>query len=100
MKIMRRLRALAALLVLTSTAATAAAEDNPAPKPDAPAKQLFGASKTPAHLQARSIGFYAKGCLAGGKALPIDGKTWHSIAKNMPPALPGEASFASSGTKL
>ena len=28
----------------------------------------------------------------------IDGMTWHSIADNMPPALPGEASFAASGT--
>jgi photosystem II stability/assembly factor-like uncharacterized protein len=27
-----------------------------------------------------------------------DGMTWHSIADNMPPALPGEASFAASGT--
>jgi photosystem II stability/assembly factor-like uncharacterized protein len=27
-----------------------------------------------------------------------DGKTWESIAGNMPPALPGEASFAASGT--
>jgi photosystem II stability/assembly factor-like uncharacterized protein len=27
-----------------------------------------------------------------------DGMTWHSIAANMPPALPGEASFAASGT--
>ena len=27
-----------------------------------------------------------------------DGTTWHSIARNMPPALPGEASFSSSGT--
>ena len=27
-----------------------------------------------------------------------DGKTWQSIAGNMPPALPGEFSFASSGT--
>ena len=27
-----------------------------------------------------------------------DGMTWHSIAANMPPALPGEASFSSSGT--
>jgi len=27
-----------------------------------------------------------------------DGTTWHSIASNMPPALPGEASFSSSGT--
>lgn len=27
-----------------------------------------------------------------------NGMTWHSIADNMPPALPGEASFAASGT--
>lgn len=27
-----------------------------------------------------------------------NGTTWHSIADNMPPALPGEASFAASGT--
>lgn len=27
-----------------------------------------------------------------------NGRTWHSIAANMPPALPGEASFAASGT--
>jgi photosystem II stability/assembly factor-like uncharacterized protein len=27
-----------------------------------------------------------------------NGKTWESIASNMPPALPGEASFAASGT--
>ena len=27
-----------------------------------------------------------------------NGTTWNSIAKNMPPALPGEASFSSSGT--
>lgn len=28
----------------------------------------------------------------------MNGLTWHSIANNMPPALPGEASFSSSGT--
>ncbi len=28
----------------------------------------------------------------------LDGMTWQSIANNMPPALPGEASFAASGT--
>jgi penicillin-insensitive murein DD-endopeptidase len=44
--------------------------------PALPAKQLFGRKPTPAPLEARSIGFYAKGCLAGGVALPINGKTW------------------------
>ena len=32
--------------------------------------------KTPSPLAARAIGFYAKGCLAGGKAIPVDGPTW------------------------
>jgi len=44
--------------------------------PPTPAKALFGAAKTPAPLAARSIGFYAKGCLAGGNAIPIDGPAW------------------------
>ncbi len=42
-----------------------------------PAKKLFGAMKKPVRsLGARSIGFYAKGCLAGGEALPINGPAW------------------------
>ncbi len=43
------------------------------------ARVLFGAAKTPASLVARSIGFYAKGCLAGGTALPIDGPAWQAM---------------------
>ena len=48
-------------------------------KPDDPktlAKELFGRKTSPAPLEARTIGFYAKGCLAGGVALPINGETW------------------------
>jgi penicillin-insensitive murein DD-endopeptidase len=51
----------------------------PLAKPDdpkTPAKELFGRKTEPAKLEARTIGFYAKGCLAGGVALPINGKTW------------------------
>jgi penicillin-insensitive murein endopeptidase len=51
----------------------------PLAKPDdpkTPAKELFGRRVTAAPLQARSIGFYAKGCLAGAVAMPINGKTW------------------------
>lgn len=44
--------------------------------PAVPAKQLFGAVKTAANMKPRAIGFYAKGCLAGGQALPIDGPAW------------------------
>ena len=39
--------------------------------PKTPAKELFGRRTTAAPLQARSIGFYAKGCLAGAVAVPI-----------------------------
>jgi penicillin-insensitive murein DD-endopeptidase len=44
--------------------------------PGMAAKELFGRKPTPAPLAARSIGFYAKGCLAGAVALPINGETW------------------------
>ncbi|WP_414476180.1 penicillin-insensitive murein endopeptidase [Microvirga sp. M2] len=44
--------------------------------PATPAKELFGRRTTPVPLTALSIGSYAKGCLAGAMALPIDGKTW------------------------
>lgn len=47
--------------------------------PPTPAKVLFGAAKTPAPMAARSIGFYAKGCLAGAAALPIDGPAWQAM---------------------
>jgi penicillin-insensitive murein endopeptidase len=40
------------------------------------AKDLFGAVKEPANLAAKSIGFYAHGCLAGGKPLPVNGPAW------------------------
>src|SRR5262245_51388230 len=44
-----------------------------------PAKELFGAMREPASLPARAIGFYAKGCLAGAAALPIDGPAWQAM---------------------
>jgi len=44
--------------------------------PSVPAKELFGRRDKPASLQARSIGSYAKGCVAGAAAIPVDGETW------------------------
>lgn len=44
--------------------------------PRVPAKELFGRKTEAAPLSARSIGSYARGCLAGAKALPVDGETW------------------------
>ncbi len=78
----------AALLLAFAMAGTATAQDKgtltpvalpPLPNPDdpsTPAKELFGRRSAPARMEARTIGFYSKGCLAGGVALPINGKTW------------------------
>jgi penicillin-insensitive murein endopeptidase len=44
--------------------------------PKTPAKQLFGRRTKPTKDEARVVGFYAKGCLAGGVELPINGPTW------------------------
>ena len=40
------------------------------------ARDLFAAAKEPANLAAKSIGFYARGCLAGGQPLPVNGPAW------------------------
>jgi penicillin-insensitive murein endopeptidase len=41
-----------------------------------PAKQLFSATKLPSIGKAVSIGYYPRGCLQGGVALPVTGPTW------------------------
>ncbi len=40
------------------------------------AKRIFGTAPGPAPLAARAIGSFARGCLAGATALPVDGETW------------------------
>jgi penicillin-insensitive murein DD-endopeptidase len=53
--------------------------------PQNAAKRFFGNQKSAAtlpSLQARSIGSYAKGCLAGAKALTIDGSHWQVMRIN------------------
>src|SRR5260370_36244137 len=40
------------------------------------AKELFGRKILPAAMPTRVVGFYAKGCIAGAEALPINGDTW------------------------
>lgn len=44
--------------------------------PSVPAKLLFGREVAPARLPSLPIGFYARGCLAGGVALPLTGPDW------------------------
>src|SRR3954453_21207095 len=51
----------------------------PLPNPDDPklgAKELFGRKLLPAAMPTRVVGFYAKGCIAGAEALPLNGDTW------------------------
>ncbi len=43
------------------------------------AKTLFGAVKVPAQLEARAIGYYSRGCLAGAQRLPVDGPEWQAM---------------------
>jgi penicillin-insensitive murein endopeptidase len=44
--------------------------------PTVAAKDLFGRKPEPVPMAARAIGFYARGCLAGAMALPVNGRTW------------------------
>lgn len=44
--------------------------------PALPAKQLFGRKLKPTAQAPQAIGFYAKGCLAGGAELPVNGSAW------------------------
>lgn len=70
----------------TETPAAAIATPTPLP-PEKPAivekndpvvsaKQLFAAEKLPSLGKAMAIGYYPRGCLQGGVALPVNGPTW------------------------
>jgi penicillin-insensitive murein endopeptidase len=61
------------LIVTIVVAAGAAAAQN------RPAKELFGAAERPADLPPEAIGFYSRGCMAGGVALPPDGPHWQAM---------------------
>lgn len=66
---------LAALLIglgAVNTAPAAKAEERVA-------KQLFGHKAKPAALKARAIGFYSRGCMAGGVMLPVNGPAWQAM---------------------
>ena len=85
---MHAIRSLAVAILAAAATTAAFAQDrgtvDPKPLPPlarpndpaTPAKELFGRRPKPASLEARAIGFYSRGCLAGGAALPIDGETW------------------------
>ncbi|MGX1309303.1 penicillin-insensitive murein endopeptidase [Amorphus suaedae] len=68
----------AAVAIPTPEAKPAVPEDYAAPPPDLsqPARFLFGARTAPSPAPTRSIGSYARGCLAGAVTLPVDGPDW------------------------
>ena len=80
--------AIAALVLLFGATVQAAAQDKGTLHPVAlpplahpedpatPAKELAARKPTPVPMEARAIGSYVRGCLAGAVALPINGHTW------------------------
>lgn len=69
----RLLLALSSLLVLTAPVSAVRAEDAK------PARELFGGVTLPSKSKSQAVGFYAKGCLSGGIAIPADGATWQAM---------------------
>src|SRR5262249_57335884 len=72
-------------IAIAQTPATAAPAPLPPQKPamneqekekTLSAKELFGAAQLPSIGKAMAIGYYPRGCLAGGVALPINGPNW------------------------
>jgi penicillin-insensitive murein endopeptidase len=60
-----------------SKLAIAEAEKNKPPKgQEDAAKYMFAAKRAPSPGPAEAIGYYPRGCLQGGVALPIDGPHW------------------------
>ncbi|MEZ5925420.1 MAG: penicillin-insensitive murein endopeptidase [Hyphomicrobiaceae bacterium] len=84
-------RSAPAVAVLMALAGSATAEDA---EPIA-AKHQFGYVLAPAKLEARAIGSYAKGCMAGGTMLPIDGPAWQAmrLSRNRNWGLPALVDF-------
>lgn len=76
MKIFARTARIAALITAALTLAVSATQ--PAQSAEL-AKNLFGSKQLPAATQPQSIGFYSKGCFAGGVAIATDGPTWQAM---------------------
>jgi penicillin-insensitive murein endopeptidase len=65
--------------ILFIAALTAAALSLAPAHAQTPAKKLFGAKTSAADMAARSFGTYTRGCLAGGKMLPVNGPAWQAM---------------------
>lgn len=66
-------------LVLTIMALGCGAAQAASSLDKTPAKDLFGAVARPAAVRPSVVGSYAKGCIAGAQALPIDGPAWQAM---------------------
>ncbi len=81
---LKRAQIILAIIMTLPAAAQERGTLNPKPLPPlanpsdprTPAKELFGRAQEPAALEAEPIGFYSKGCLAGGVELPVNGPNW------------------------
>ncbi|MEZ5810545.1 MAG: penicillin-insensitive murein endopeptidase [Rhizobiaceae bacterium] len=69
----RPIALLAAAMVALSAPALPAGAKEPL------AKNLFGHKKLPAASEAKSYGFYSKGCFSGGLAIATDGPNWQAM---------------------
>ncbi len=69
---------LSGVLFLAGFSPVGAAGEKPV-EASAVAKEVFGRQKQPAPLAARSIGSYARGCIAGAKPLAINGPAWQAM---------------------
>ena len=67
-----------AISALVAVMAVSLAGGGPA-MAETPAKELFGGVSTPAPLEARAIGFYSRGCLAGAAPLAVTGAHWQAM---------------------
>ncbi|CAN5307738.1 penicillin-insensitive murein endopeptidase [soil metagenome] len=66
----------APLVTALATAAALVAGNVAVIGAETPAKILFGKVEVPTEGKPRPIGSYAKGCMAGAEALPLDGPNW------------------------
>src|SRR6185312_2427027 len=73
-----RITSIAAGIAAGAMLAVAALPATAADQPDfkTAAKVLFSRPKLPSDQPPHPVGFYAKGCLAGGVQLPINGPDW------------------------
>ncbi|MDI7862909.1 penicillin-insensitive murein endopeptidase [Rhizobiaceae bacterium n13] len=74
----RMLRILSSL-TLAALIATGTVAEALAGQAATPAREIFGRAPLPTTGAPKSYGFYSKGCLAGGVAIPTDGPTWQAM---------------------